>query len=277
MQYPGKTITERYPSRMLCGKRYDNAMPFASSSGGSLHTCFEDTVLVPLASWLFLLAFLGYIAYAISMRKRSSGNNYKQAWHKLIYRKGHASNAALLQSTDKEVEESSTQRSTTLPSQTRWPKTSTSFSILYSLLVLAALLMNILEIVRLYLADRGAGLLPFSLASLVIILILMHVPLPTQLRPATGSVILVFWFFSVIFTAVQLSTLSSLMDVEPRFGTEYLNSDQIVDVSVFEALVSVSLKLLAKAIITNTTSLPQYAVALIVESVRVFRAFRARR
>jgi hypothetical protein len=95
-----------------------------------------------------------------------------------------------------------------------------------------------LEIARLYLADRGAGLLPFSLASLVIVLILMHIPLPVQVKPATGSVILVFWFFSVIFTAVQLSTLSSLSKVEPRLLTEYLNSDQIIDVSVFEALVS---------------------------------------
>jgi hypothetical protein len=99
--------------------------------------------------------------------------------------------------------------------------------------------MNILEIVRLYLADRGAGLLPFSLASLVIILVLMHIPLPLQVRTATGLVIVVFWLFSIVFTSIQLATLSHLMNVEPRAGTEYLNSDQIIDVSVIVALVSV--------------------------------------
>lgn len=66
----------------------------------------------------------------------------------------------------------------------------------------------------------------------------MHIPLPQHLKAATGSVIVVFWFFSIIFTAVQISTLSSLMNVESRAGTEYLNSDQIVDTAVIIALVS---------------------------------------
>lgn len=99
-------------------------------------------------------------------------------------------------------------------------------------------LSDILEIVRLYLADRGAGLLPFTLASIVIILILMHIPMSTQVRSATGIVILIFWVLSLAFTSVQLATLTALSNVEPRTATEYLNSDQIIDVSVILALVS---------------------------------------
>lgn len=59
---------------------------------------------------------------------------------------------------------------------------------------------------------------------------------------ATGAVILVFWVFSIIFTSVQLATLTSLSGVEPRTATEYLDSDQIIDVSVIIALVSISIK-----------------------------------
>jgi hypothetical protein len=113
---------------------------------------------------------------------------------------------------------------------------------------------DILEIVRLYLADRGAGLLPFSLASLVIILILMHIPMPAQVRFATGAVILVYWVLSLVFTSVQIATLTSLSGVEPRTATEYLNSDQIIDVAVIIALVSCDIDQSSDSIKTDLSS-----------------------
>lgn len=219
-------------------------------------------MLVPLASWIFLLALMGYIAYAASTSR--TRRDSAESWHKLIYRK-RTSDTALLQTAGAEETSSEQKVTTSAMYTTKWPKTSTFFAILYSLLVLATLLMSecakigqsggreqqvavlthalqcgpdILEIVRLYLADRDAGLLPFSLASLLIILILMHIPLPRRLRPATGAVIVVFWLFSLVFTAVQLATLVHLQNIEPRAQTEYLNSDQIIDVSVIVALVS---------------------------------------
>lgn len=96
-----------------------------------------------------------------------------------------------------------------------------------------------MEIVRLYLADRGAGLLPFTLASLVIILVLMHIPLPDKMLLPTSALILTFWTFSLVFTSVQLSTLAHLANVEPRAKTEYLNSDQQIDVGVIVGLYAV--------------------------------------
>lgn len=98
---------------------------------------------------------------------------------------------------------------------------------------------DVLEIVRLYLADRGAGLLPFTLASLVIVLVLMHVPLPGKMLLPTSALLLTFWTFSLVFTSVQLSTLAHLANVEPRAKTEYLNSDQQIDVGVIVGLYAV--------------------------------------
>lgn len=117
---------------------------FTSSSSGTLRTCFEDVVLVPLASWIFLLALLGYVAYALSRRAASRGN--RASLHKLIHRRQQAPNTALLQTTEKEAEEAVTQRGTPGTPRSafaaRWPKTMTFLSILYSLLVLATILMS---------------------------------------------------------------------------------------------------------------------------------------
>lgn len=106
-----------------------------------------------------------------------------------------------------------------------------------------------MEIARLYLADRGAGLLPFTLASLVIVIVLIHVPMSVGRLRALSLTILTFLLFITVFTAVKLATLAQLRNVEPRLQTEYLNSDQIIDVSVIVGL---------------------YALEIVVESVRFF-------
>lgn len=112
------------------------------------------------------------------------------------------------------------------------PYTHTDFAALFCI-------VDILEVVRLYLADRGAGLLPFTLASLVIVLILMHVPLPGKMLLPTSALILSFWTLSLVFTSVQLSTLAHLANIEPRAKTEYLNSDQQIDVGVIVGLYAI--------------------------------------
>lgn len=84
----------------------------------------------------------------------------------------------------------------------------------------------------------------------------MHIPLPNEIRPATGLVIFIFWFFSLIFTSVQLATLTHLQHIEPRLATEYLDSDQIIDVSVIVALVSQSSKAKVMKIVTSNKFAP---------------------
>lgn len=95
---------------------------------------------------------------------------------------------------------------------------------------------EILEIVRLYLAGRGAGLLPFDLASIALVLVLMHIALPTKARLAISAAITLFWCLSFIFTSIKLSTLTHLQAREPRLHTKYPASDQIIDLAVIVGL-----------------------------------------
>lgn len=110
---------------VLCSADLSVPQPFASSSANLPHTCFEDVILVPLASWAFfvgLFAFLGLL-----FRSRHSSKHGRRALHPLVYRKRDG--GLLVGGIG--------------PSWTaRWPKTATGFSILNSLLVIATLLMS---------------------------------------------------------------------------------------------------------------------------------------
>lgn len=113
---------------------------------------------------------------------------------------------------------------------------------------------DILQIVRLALADRGVGLLPFNLAGILIMLVLMHVRAPDL--SAVSLTILVFWTMLLSFTSVALGGLGKLNGVEDRKGTEYLLSDEMIDVGVQIGL---------------------YAVFLIVEATRLVKRLVATR
>lgn len=141
----GTAITNRYPSRSLCGKRYDNGFNFDSSSGGTPRTCFEDVVLVPLASWIFLIGLIGLIVFGLMKLRNQSSNSTKSPLHRLVYRKKHAlkhGDDGLLENNEKNGQ---THSSSSIVTQTwgyRHTKLASSLSILYSLLVIATLLMS---------------------------------------------------------------------------------------------------------------------------------------
>ena len=92
---------------------------------------------------------------------------------------------------------------------------------------------------RLALANRGIGLLPFTLAGIILVDIIYHVRYDTWVRPITNSIVLAFWVLSLTFTAVQLRTLAILAPVEPRLNTEYHNEDQRIDVGVIVGLYAI--------------------------------------
>ena len=94
-----------------------------------------------------------------------------------------------------------------------------------------------LQIVRLALADRGVGLLPFNLAGILIVLGLMHAR--STLPSAVGLAVLAFWSMLLTFTAVALAGLGKLKGVEERLDTEYLLSDEMIDVGVMIGLYAV--------------------------------------
>lgn len=83
---------------------------------------------------------------------------------------------------------------------------------------------------RLALANRGAGLLPSNLAGILIVLVLIHVRTPAT--SAVSLTILLFWTMLLTFTSVALGGLGKLDGVEDRKGTEYLLSDEMIDVGV---------------------------------------------
>ncbi|SAM74873.1 uncharacterized protein UBRO_01262 [Ustilago bromivora] len=200
--------------RDLCGLRYDNRFSFASDKPrGITTTCFNDVVLEPLATWVLLLVLLPLLA--LSLRRTRSNSisssrliNYRSS----TYRNEHKFSGR----------------------HSRWR---TALDVIYMLLVVAALLMNILQIVRLALADRGAGLLPFNLAGILIVLVLML--LRTPVLRAVNSTILAFWTMLLTFTAVALPGMGKLEGIEDRKGTEYLLSDEKIDVGVQIGLYAV--------------------------------------
>lgn len=76
----------------------------------------------------------------------------------------------------------------------RSPLVSRIFSWLYHLLVLAALLMSILEITRLALSDSGIGLLPFTLAGILLAMVLLGMRRRGTRKPRViGGILLVYW------------------------------------------------------------------------------------
>lgn len=83
---------------------------------------------------------------------------------------------------------------------------------------------------RLYLAHRGAGLLPFTLGGILIVLILMHVRTSVTVRPFTGLICFIFWTISLALTSLKFAVLVKLEDTEPRIGgyqDEYHDADQV--------------------------------------------------
>ncbi|GAC72946.1 hypothetical protein PANT_7c00350 [Moesziomyces antarcticus T-34] len=204
--------------RTLCGLRYDNAFGFASHEPrGITTTCFNDVVLEPLATWVLLLVMLPLLAVALKKRrsnaKLSSSTTSRLLHYRASARRGDGSFSG------------------------KHAKLRSVLDVVYMLLIVAALLMNILQIVRLALADRGVGLLPFNLAGILIVLVLMHVR--TADGVAVSTVCLAFWSLLITFTSVALAGMGKLEGIEDRKGTEYLLSDEMIDVGVQVGLYAV--------------------------------------
>lgn len=117
-------------SRNLCGVRLDNSLPFAkpASAYGSLPpSCFNDVVLVPLASWIFYVALAVWLVLFVSLRSSSE--------HRSSQQNGNVRRS--LQRYGGKVE-----RSDGSIGRRRWSKTRAAGTVLYTLLIIASLLMS---------------------------------------------------------------------------------------------------------------------------------------
>lgn len=183
-----------------------------------LTSCFLDTVLVPLCTWLYLLVIA--ILVALSSRRPRNMTNSSSG---VFSRKPYGSSK---QTTDVNMDAvyNGDQRR-------RHRKIHTTLSILYLLLVLAQILMCVLEIVRLSLTHLSIGLLPFTFVALITALAL-------RLTRGFGDRIhgwrwanLAVWVALAITNGVKIAQ-EVKEGTGARKGSKYPMSDEITDVSV---------------------------------------------
>lgn len=171
-----------------------------------LTSCFLDTVLVPLCTWLYLLVV---VVLAASGARRATG----------VHRAHKTSD-------DVEVDglaDGGHKRSRGIAHK--------AFSILYYLLLLAQVLMCVLEITRLSLAHLGIGLLPFTFVSLILAFALHFT------RGLKGRVLGWKWANVAVFIALAVTNGVKIAEevkegTQQRKGSKYPESDEITDVAV---------------------------------------------
>ena len=171
-----------------------------------LTSCFLDTILVPLCTWLYLLVV---VVLAALGSRRSPG-----------IRRTHKT------SEDVEVDglgPRGHKRSHGIAHK--------ALSILYYLLLLAQVLMCVLEITRLSLAHLGIGLLPFTFVSLILAFAL-HLT-----HGFSGKVMSWKWANLAAFIALAITNGVKIAEevkegIDQRKGTKYPESDEIIDVAV---------------------------------------------
>lgn len=171
-----------------------------------LTSCFLDTILVPLCTWLYLLVV---IVLATLGARRSPG-----------VRRAHKT------SEDVEVDglaDRGRRRTHRIAHK--------AFSIVYYLLLLAQVLMCVLEITRLSLAHLGIGLLPFTFVSLILAFAL-HLT-----RGFRGRVLSWKWANLAVFIALATTNGVKIAEevkegTQQRKGSKYPESDEIIDVAV---------------------------------------------
>lgn len=164
-----------------------------------LTSCFIDTILIPLCTWLYLfflvkICIVSAIFKSRAWRRSSLGDDISKL------PKGHG-------------------------------KVHRAFKVFYSLLILAQALMCTLEIVRLSLALLGIGLLPFTYIGLLVAFALRF---SRRLRRPIQN-----WRWASLFLWVSLAVANGVKltgelkeGIKERKGTKYPMIDQITDVAV---------------------------------------------
>ncbi|RSH94524.1 hypothetical protein EHS25_004327 [Saitozyma podzolica] len=160
----------------LCSSRPDGGLGPYYTNGTThvLTTCFDDVILEPLGSWVFLL-FTG-VLFLVMLRRRTADPNYLER-----------------QDIEMIPSESGLRPKPTLGSRTRtilcwggkWPKTRLALLIIDDFLLVAILAMQILEVARLAVDGQGVGLLPFTFIPPIIILVSTHIPTPAWIKLAS--------------------------------------------------------------------------------------------
>lgn len=204
----------------LCTNRPEGFGPLSHIYGHILTSCFFDTVLVPLCTWLYLVALLllyikGRLSHGSPRPFRGSGLRTSK--------------------TSQDVEIAEAQTGDHAHQHT---KTYKATAVLYHLFLLAQFLMCILEIVRLSLAHLGVGLLPFTFVTLVAAAVV-------RFTDGLGGR-MVGWRYSNLGVWIALAVTNGVKVAEEakegagmRKGSKYPVADEITDVSVMIGVYAV--------------------------------------
>ncbi|MCJ1341659.1 hypothetical protein MMC09_006955 [Bachmanniomyces sp. S44760] len=215
---------------MLCTNRPEGFGPLSTRYPHILTSCFLDTILVPLCTWLYLLAILILIAIPTSHpRKRHNENTSDKE-----EQSGTILDAEVLHAQD--ITDPA-QRQIYKPRSRK--KLHLCLTILYYALLLAQILMCILEITRLSLANLGIGLLPFTFITLISAALLN--PSASWFSTNNSSlrlsrepyryITLSVWIALAITNGVKIAE-EVKEGVGMRKGSKYPVADEVTDVGV---------------------------------------------
>ncbi|MCJ1244876.1 hypothetical protein MMC30_002077 [Trapelia coarctata] len=224
----GRTALERAKERF--SKISESDGPLSTLYPHILTSCFLDVILVPLCSWLYLILVLTLLFTHRPTTSHSHGRAYKE-------------DAAL----------DGTVPYNPAPPRKR-SKVQLALTILYTLLLIAQLLMCILEITRLALANLGIGLLPFTLVA-ILVAGSLHLAsfISTSRRGRSPGVrgsrlggrrgwtrfANIFLWVSLIIVNVVKIVEETKEGVDTRVGTKYPMSDEVIDVGVMVGVYAV--------------------------------------
>jgi hypothetical protein len=171
-----------------------------SSDQAHLTSAFEDVILVPLASWIFLLFFLPVLALTTRRHRRVTLLHVKEpskhflCWHDYV-------------------------------------------KLFFAAAVIA---MACLEIARLAKLGYGIGLLPFTPVCVALAITINVCRHKTFIRgKPLLLVIVLYYLFLLAFESVKLNTQIRLEMPYPRKGSQYPASDQVIDMATLVACLGV--------------------------------------
>lgn len=201
---------------MLCTNRPEGFGPRSHLYAHSLTSCFLDTILVPLCTWLYLAALIVLTATGTRLSSPQAANTIQARESKPT----HETEAKELAQTKRRT------------------KIYKALAILYYLFLLAQILMCILEIVRLSLTHLGVGLLPFTFVALI-------AAAAVRFTKGLGGRVL-GWTYLNLALWIALAVTNGVKIAEEtkegtgaRKGSKYPVSDEITDVSVMIGVYAV--------------------------------------
>ena len=191
--------------------------PMSSRYSHILTSCFLDTVLIPLCTWLYLLA----VVVLFTLFARQAKTPYRPPSKFSNYRGFKSRKTA-----DVERDEAALEAP-----RRKHGKIHLVVSILYYLLLVAQILMCVLEIVRLSLAHLGIGLLPFTIIAIVVAgMLRLTLGLQGRIRGWRWAS-LALWIALAVTNGIKIAE-EVKEGTNERKGTKYPVMDELTDVSV---------------------------------------------